>query len=109
MSFWLRRTNPFNFEKVSRSCHNTTSQKVVYFKNPSYPQMDSIQNFCDLTIEIKDTDVCQLKVDFLDFQMDQPTDGDCRGDKLKITATGLTPSSIPTLCGTNRNQHSESI
>lgn len=30
--------------KVSRSCHNTTSQKVVYFKNPSYPQVNCDRN-----------------------------------------------------------------
>jgi hypothetical protein len=92
---------------VSRSCHNTTSNKVVYFKNPSYPQSDSLQNFCDLTVNIYDTDVCQLRLDFLDFQLDQPNQGNCLGDKFRISASGFSPTSVPVLCGLNRNQHSK--
>lgn len=69
--------------------------------------MDNVQNFCDLSVEVRDPDVCQLRVDFLDFQMDQPMQGNCLGDRLKITATGINPTTIPILCGTNRNQHRE--
>lgn len=96
---WLSRA-------VSRSCHNTTANKVVYFKNPSYPQSDSQQNFCDLTVNIYDPDICQLRIDFLDFQLDQPTRGDCLGDKFRISSSGFAPTSVPVLCGLNRNQHS---
>ncbi|KAI1290339.1 hypothetical protein HDE_08035 [Halotydeus destructor] len=90
---------------ISRSCHNVTSQKVVYFKNPSYPQADNQQNYCDLTVEIKDTNVCQLRLDFLDFQLDQPKNGNCMDDKLTVTASGVSTKSIPVLCGKNNNQH----
>ena len=92
---------------VSRSCHNTTANKVVYFKNPSYPQSDTQQNFCDLTVNINDPDICQLRIDFLDFQLDQPTRGDCLGDKFRISSSGFAPTSVPVLCGLNRNQHSK--
>uniref|UniRef100_T1K811 CUB domain-containing protein n=1 Tax=Tetranychus urticae TaxID=32264 RepID=T1K811_TETUR len=90
---------------ISRSCHNTTSQKVVYFKNPSYPSIDTQPNYCDLTIEVKDTNVCQIRLDLLDLQLDPPTNGECLGDKFSVSATGLATNSIPTLCGLNRNQH----
>ena len=90
---------------VSRSCHNATSQKVVHFKNPSYPATDDEPNYCDLTIEVKDNDVCQIRLDLLDFQLDAPTNGECLGDKLTVTASGLSTLSIPQLCGSNSNQH----
>lgn len=93
--------------QVSRSCHNSTANRVVYFKNPSFPQFDTVQNFCDLTVDIIDQDVCQLKLDFMDFQLDQPTRGDCLGDKLTISASGFAPTSVPILCGNNKNQHSK--
>ncbi|CAG2169859.1 unnamed protein product, partial [Oppiella nova] len=90
---------------VSRSCHNTTYNKVVYFKNPSYPLSDTQANFCDLTVNIYDTDVCQLRLDFMDFQLDQPTQGNCLGDKFRISSSGFAPLSVPVICGLNRNQH----
>ncbi|XP_054157681.1 uncharacterized protein LOC128956025 [Oppia nitens] len=90
---------------VSRSCHNTTYNKVVYFRNPSYPMPDNQQNFCDLNVIVYDTDVCQLRLDFIDFQLDQPTYGNCLGDRFYISASGFAPMSVPVLCGLNRNQH----
>lgn len=93
---------------VSRTCHNSTYNKVVYFKNPSFPMTDSIQNFCDLTVNIVDPDICQLRIDFLEFQIDNPTEGNCLGDKFMVTASGMTPTSVPILCGNNRNQHRKS-
>lgn len=90
---------------VSRTCHVTTREKVVYFKNPSYPAADSDEKFCDLTIELSDFNVCQLRLDFLDFQLDPPLNGACQDDYMEISATGMPPQAIPKLCGQNRNQH----
>lgn len=90
---------------VSRSCHVSTREKVVYFKNPSYPSPDSEERFCDLTVEVSDPNVCQLRLDFLDFQLDPPTQGACRDDYMEISASGIPPLAIPRLCGLNRNQH----
>lgn len=91
---------------VSRTCHVTTREKVVYFKNPSYPSADSDEKFCDLTVEMSDINVCQLRLDFLDFQLDPPTNGACKDDYMEISASGM-PSgqTVPRLCGLNRNQH----
>lgn len=90
---------------VSRSCHVSTREKVVYFKNPSYPSADTEERFCDLTVEVSDPNVCQLRLDFLDFQLDPPTQGACRDDYMEISASGIPPLAIPRLCGLNRNQH----
>jgi len=90
---------------VSRTCHVTTREKVVYFKNPSYPAADSDEKFCDLTVELGEPSVCQLRLDFLDFQLDPPSNGACRDDYMEISASGMPPQTVPRLCGLNRNQH----
>lgn len=90
---------------VSRTCHVTTREKVVYFKNPSYPSTDSDEKVCDLTVEMSDINVCQVRLDFLDFQLDAPTNGACQQDYMEISASGMPPQTVPRLCGLNRNQH----
>lgn len=90
---------------VSRTCHVTTREKVVYFKNPSYPSTDSDEKVCDLTVEMGDINVCQVRLDFLDFQLDSPTNGACLQDYMEISASGMPPQTVPRLCGLNRNQH----
>lgn len=92
---------------VSRTCHVTTREKVIYFKNPSYPSADSDEKFCDLTVEMSDMNVCQLRIDFLDFQLDAPVNGACKDDYMEISASGMPPQTVPRLCGLNRNQHRE--
>lgn len=90
---------------INRSCNQVTSQKVVYFMNPSYPQSDTATSYCPFTIEVQDPEVCQIRLDFMDFNMDQPVDGRCNGDKMTVTAGGLNAKSIPILCGMNKDQH----
>lgn len=92
---------------VSRTCHVTTREKVVYFKNPSYPSTDSDEKVCDLTVEMSDVNVCQVRLDFLDFQLDAPANGACQQDYMEISASGMPPQTVPRLCGLNRNQHRE--
>lgn len=73
--------------------------------NPSYPQSDTQSTYCSFTVEVRDPDVCQIRLDFLEFNVDQPTDGFCYGDRLTVTAGGLNARSIPILCGNNKDQH----
>lgn len=90
---------------INRFCNQVSSQKVVYFMNPSYPAADTATSYCPFTIEVQDPDVCQIRLDFMDFNMDQPIDGRCMGDKMTVTAGGLNAKSIPILCGMNKDQH----
>ncbi|CAG2106678.1 unnamed protein product [Medioppia subpectinata] len=89
---------------VAKSCNKQTSDKVVYFKNPGYPRFDTGANICTMTLQIRDPDVCQVRLDFIDFDLDQPTLGDCLGDKFRVSSSGGT-GQIPMLCGRNTNQH----
>ncbi|CAG2100019.1 unnamed protein product [Medioppia subpectinata] len=62
-------------------------------------------NICTMTLQIRDPDVCQVRLDFIDFDLDQPTLGDCLGDKFRISSSGSGTGQIPVLCGRNTNQH----
>lgn len=73
--------------------------------NPAYPNSDTASTYCAFTVEVRDPNVCQVRIDFLEFNVDQPTDGLCLGDKLTVTAGGLNARSIPILCGNNKDQH----
>ena len=90
---------------IRRSCNQATSNKVTYFTNPSYPNSDTTSTYCAFTVEVRDPHACQIRIDFLEFNVDQPTDGLCLGDRLTVTAGGLNARSIPILCGNNKDQH----
>lgn len=49
------------------------------------------------------TDICQLRIDFLEFSLAQPTgDGVCSTDYLAVTGGG---SAVPRICGENGGSH----
>lgn len=50
------------------------------------------------------TDVCQLRIDFLDFSLAQPTgDGVCSNDYFTVSG-GSSP--VPRICGENSGEYS---
>lgn len=49
------------------------------------------------------TDICQLRIDFLEFSLAQPTgDGVCSTDYFSVAGGG---SAVPRLCGENGGSH----
>ncbi|XP_069960514.1 uncharacterized protein, partial [Cherax quadricarinatus] len=85
-----------------RSCGSSTSYNNTYFVNPSYSGMDSGAGTCTLTVNRVNSNICQLRLDFLDFDLAQPdADGNCITDFLTITPS----SSVPRICGSNDGQH----
>ncbi|CAG2109819.1 unnamed protein product [Medioppia subpectinata] len=86
-------------------CLIESSDQVTEFHNPLYPGLDNISTICALNLKIYDSDVCQVRLDFTNFDLDQPTNGDCLGDKFRVTTSAGTPIGVPTLCGRNDNQH----
>ena len=46
-------------------------------------------------------EICQVRLDFLDFDLQPPVLGNCHYDKMWVTANGK----YPLLCGRNTGQH----
>ena len=96
---------------VEKSCRNITSQKIAYFVNPNYPDADSADQLCDFRLEVTDPDICQVRLDFDEFETRGPetsgTDaGTCDGSYLELAGSG-SELQIRTgrLCGLLTGQH----
>lgn len=58
---------------------------------------------CAITVNKCNSDICQLRIDFLDFSLAQPNgDGVCVTDYLSVTGGA---SRVPRICGENTGQH----
>jgi len=97
--------------KIEASCASTTTFPVTYFTSPSYPDTDSMDVACNLNVEVK-RKVCQLRVDFLDFELPGPArDGRCQNTNSFKIFSRANPRGIlggdeqNGLCGLNEGQH----
>ncbi|RWS04237.1 uncharacterized protein B4U79_12545, partial [Dinothrombium tinctorium] len=48
--------------------------------------------------------LCQLRLDFIDFELNQPSNGNCESDQFVVTGQNAN-SIVPALCGFNSGQH----
>ncbi|XP_047501788.1 uncharacterized protein LOC125047557 [Penaeus chinensis] len=88
---------------AQRTCSQSTSYNNTYFVNPGYTGSDTGTGACMLTVNRVNNNICQVRLDFLDFELEQPdVDGNCNVDFL--TVTGGT-STVPRVCGSNTGQH----
>lgn len=56
---------------VTQSCGTTTNTNNTYFVNSGYPATYSGGSRCNIVVTRSGTDVCQLKVSFIDFSLAQ--------------------------------------
>lgn len=86
-----------------RSCGDTTSYNNTYWYNSGYPNSFNGGQRCTIVVSPMTTDVCQLRIDFLDFSLAQPNgDGTCATDYMTVTGGS---SRVPRICGENTGQH----
>ncbi|KAK4301459.1 hypothetical protein Pmani_026415 [Petrolisthes manimaculis] len=85
------------------TCGSTTSAMEFTFTSPSYPESvsnDSLQ--CTMTVDHGcDSPICQLRLDFDEFELQPPFWGECSYDRFYVES-GLP---LPSLCGTNNDTH----
>jgi len=87
----------------TKTCGESTSQNCTYFQNTGYPSTYDNVGSCQLTINKCSTNVCQLRLDFDNFVVQQPesTDHVCQSDQFVVS--GGPP--IPAICGVNTGLH----
>ncbi|XP_053987568.1 uncharacterized protein LOC128880976 [Hylaeus volcanicus] len=88
---------------VTMSCGETTSNNNTYFVNPNYPSVFDGTESCQLTLLKSHPDVCQFRLDFLEFNIRGPetTNNQCIYDQFIVS--GGNP--VPTICGSNTGNH----
>jgi len=68
------------------TCGYETNKEFVYFKNPEYPQISNSSPECHFRVRLL-PDVCQIRVDFLEFETKNKTDGICdENNQLEISS-----------------------
>ena len=92
------------------TCGETTMAKEFHFVSPAYPVSVGMGNLtCQITIDhgcpgagTKDSpEICQIRLDFEEFNIQPPLLGTCHYDKFYASANGK----YPLLCGDNSGQH----
>lgn len=48
--------------------------------------------------------ICQLRLDFIDFELNAPIEGECTSDSFMVSGHNAN-SVVPRVCGRNRGQH----
>ncbi|XP_016993693.3 uncharacterized protein [Drosophila takahashii] len=84
-------------------CGDVTSQQILYFESPNYPNAVREMMICVLIINVK-KGVQQLRLDFQMFELSRPSNGDCLDDQFIVSGHN-TNFQIPILCGINTGQH----
>jgi len=95
--------------KYQQQCQSETNQFISYFSSPGYPKTQRRSLSCSLNVRIR-TEVCQVRLDFLDFEMAAPVDCACRlEDNMEIInahrQVGVIGPGNNRICGINKNKH----
>jgi len=85
------------------NCGSRTNHNSTYFVNNGYPSSFNTIGQCSTTIEKTSPNVCQLRLDFdeMEIQQPDPTTHQCTSDRFVVT--GGAP--VPIICGHNTGQH----
>ncbi|XP_063239502.1 uncharacterized protein LOC134540601 isoform X2 [Bacillus rossius redtenbacheri] len=88
---------------ILKECGTTSRINCTYFSSPSYPTAYTDSGRCTIGIYKCNTNVCQLRIDFIDFTIAQPnSDGVCVTDFMVVTGS---TSTVPVICGDNTGEH----
>ena len=86
------------------TCGGTILQNGTYFRSPNSPATYNDARACTASIPRLPPFICQVRLDFVNFNLKPPTGGECDVDKLIIDGQSQN-NVIPPLCGLNNGQH----
>lgn len=84
------------------SCSSSVTQNCTYIKNPSYPSTYTTTGSCSYSVTPVNTDICQLRLDFDNFDITETTAGVCTDSFAMTAPSGQNPLN---LCGTLTDFH----
>ncbi|CAL1276939.1 unnamed protein product, partial [Larinioides sclopetarius] len=85
-------------------CGGATSEVVSYFRNPGFPAAYEEEGTCKIRVSKHSDAICQIKLEFLVFDLARPVEGNCSQDMLVVTGQNEN-NLIPKICGLNNGQH----
>ena len=86
---------------------STANTKVAYLQSPAYPQDQDQAIMQTIHLVPLDENICQIRLDFLEFQTDggSAVNKPCDRDMFRVTGGGGAELGIGDLCGKNTGQH----
>ena len=88
------------------TCGQTIRVNGTHFRSPNFPDPYPTPGSCQVTIRNTYPSVCQVRLDFLVFNLKQPVQGNCNSDRFVVNGQASNDI-IPSICGFNPDQHSE--
>jgi len=94
----------------SSQCGYTSSKSVTYFQSPAWPALVTKHLGCNLEV-VLNPGVCQVRLDFLDFQLGGMDDGVCSPFNSMSIKSTVRHAYIPTntLCGNLSPRNNEQV
>jgi len=88
------------------ACGGTVTQNNTYIQSPNYPSPAPV-GMCMYTLNKCDSNICQMRLEFENVMLSDPSMGDCTNDTLMISdVDAQSQKVIPmSLCGTLTGQH----
>nr|XP_037273357.1 uncharacterized protein LOC119165280 [Rhipicephalus microplus] len=106
---------------LTASCSSMITLNSTYFSSPRFhaapgatqapPSGDGGaggQSSCAVQVFKLSERICQLRLDFDEFDLERPTVGNCDGEKLIVTGHNAN-NVVPPLCGLNTGQHHRTL
>merc|ERR1711971_448202 len=84
------------------TCGTVVSQNITYITNPSYPTSYTTTGTCAFSVTPLSSEICQLRLDFTNFDIVETTVGVCTDS---LTIAGPTGRNPMDLCGTLTGMH----
>merc|ERR1712018_217856 len=84
------------------TCGTAITQNCTYIQNPSYPTTYTTTGSCTHAVTPVSSDICQMRLDFDNFDITETTAGVCTDSFAMTGPSGQNPMN---LCGTLTDQH----
>lgn len=87
-----------------QTCGGNILVNGSHFRSPDFPEPYPGPGSCSVNIKNTYRNTCQIRLDFIFFNIKQPVQGFCSSDRLVINGQA-TNDIIPSICGFNPGQH----
>lgn len=88
------------------TCGGTITRNGTYFQNPNAPSPYTDTRTCSVTVRKSYPGICQIRLDFLYFELREPNSGTCEQDRFVVSGQDDNDI-VPPICGQNNGQHSK--
>ncbi|XP_064487622.1 uncharacterized protein LOC135399813 [Ornithodoros turicata] len=92
---------------LTASCGSVITFNGTYFSSPGFyssSNLNASEESCAVQIMKQDKDICQIRLDFEEFDLERPTVGNCESERFIVTGQNAN-SMVPEICGLNSGQH----